>query len=371
MGQAQLSKQTPLLNCHLALKARMVEFGGWTMPIQYQGITAEHHAVRQGVGMFDISHMGKFQLQGTQVFQALQQLVPSNLTLLQPGQAKYTVLLNEQGGIIDDLIIYHQGNDGSGLEQAFLIVNAATTAKDLAWLTAGLAAYDVTLTNQSDENGLIAVQGPKAIATLQSLTTADLSAIPNYGHQSITLLDQPAWVARTGYTGEDGFEIMVPAAASEALWKHLLGLGVVPCGLGARDTLRLEAAMALYGQDIDKTVTPLEGGLSWVVHLDKPEFIGREALLAQKEKGLPQCLVGIEMQGRNIARHDYEIWAEDQVIGKVTSGTFSPTLEKAIALAYVPPSFAQIGQPLNVMIRGKACPATVVKRPFYRRPKAA
>jgi aminomethyltransferase len=341
------------------------------MPIQYGGITAEHQAVRQKAGMFDISHMGKFQVQGPDVLTALQKLVPSDVSLLQPGQAKYTVMLNAEGGIIDDLIIYNQGKDASGLTSAILIVNASTTDKDKAWLTEHLNAEQVTLADDSELKILIAVQGPEAIATLQTLTDEDLSSIPNYWHKDITLLGQPAWVARTGYTGEDGFEVMLDPEAGVLLWLRLQILGVVPCGLGARDTLRLEAAMALYGQDVNESITPLEAGLTWLVNLDKPSFIGREALLRQKEQGLTRCLVGLEMQGRHIARHDYEIHAEGKAIGVVTSGTFGPTLEKAIALAYVPPAFAQVGQSLSVQIRGKNCPAIVVKRPFYRRPKSS
>lgn len=368
MGQEQLLKQTPLLNCHRSLNAKLVEFGGWEMPIQYQGITAEHLAVRKQAGMFDISHMGKFQLQGPDVLAALQLLVPSDLSSLQPGQAKYTVLLNPEGGIIDDLIIYVQSTQDSGLSAATLIVNASTTAKDKAWLVQHLAP-DYVLTDESDRNGLLAVQGPQAIALLQTLTPDPLSDIPIYSHAHITLMGQPAWVARTGYTGEDGFEVMLSPTASVALWNRLLELGVVPCGLGARDTLRLEAAMALYGQDINETITPLEAGLGWVMNLDNPSFMGREALLKQKEQGLTRRLVGLEMQGRHIARHDYEVQVEGQSVGVVTSGTFGPALEKAIALAYVPPHLAQPGQILDVVIRGKACPATVVRRPFYRRAK--
>jgi aminomethyltransferase len=363
--------KTPLFRIHQALNARIVEFGGWSMPIQYEGITAEHQAVRQKAGMFDISHMGKFQVQGPDVLAALQKLVPSDVSLLQPGQAKYTVMLNAEGGIIDDLIIYNQGKDASGLTAAILIVNASTTDKDKAWLTEHLRTEQVTLADHSEQKVLLAVQGPEAIATLQTLTDEDLSSIPNYWHREITLLGQPAWVARTGYTGEDGFEVMLDPEAGILLWLRLQILGVAPCGLGARDTLRLEAAMALYGQDVNESITPLEAGLAWLVNLDKPSFIGREALLRQKEQGLARCLVGLEMQGRHIARHDYEVYAAGKAVGMVTSGTFGPTLEKAIALAYVPPALAQIGQSLAVQIRGKDCPAMVVKRPFYRRPKSS
>jgi aminomethyltransferase len=368
LGQEQLLKQTPLFECHRVLKAKMVGFGGWEMPIQYQGITSEHLAVRERTGMFDISHMGKFQLHGPDVLAALDTLVPSDLSVLKPGQAKYTVLLNPEGGIIDDLIIYAQEDLVSGQSTATIIVNASTTNKDKAWIEAHLEPGYI-LTDESDRKILIAVQGPQAIALLQTLTPDLLSTIPIYGHAYITLMNQPVWVARTGYTGEDGFEVMLSPEAGVSLWTRLLGLGVEPCGLGARDTLRLEAAMALYGQDINDSITPLEAGLGWVVSLDKPSFTGREALVKQKEQGLTRRLVGLEMQGRHIARHDYQVQADGQVVGVVTSGTFGPALEKAIALAYVPTHLAQIGQALDVLIRGKACPATVVRRPFYRRGK--
>jgi aminomethyltransferase len=368
LGQEQSLKQTPLFECHKVLKAKMVGFGGWEMPIQYQGITSEHLAVRERTGMFDISHMGKFQLHGPDVLAALDALVPSDLSVLKPGQAKYTVLLNPEGGIIDDLIIYAQEDLVSGQSTATIIVNASTTDKDKAWIEAHLEPGYI-LTDESDRKILIAVQGPQAIALLQTLTPDSLSTIPIYGHAYITLMNQPVWVARTGYTGEDGFEVMLSPEAGVSLWTRLLGLGVEPCGLGARDTLRLEAAMALYGQDINDSITPLEAGLGWVVSLDKPSFTGREALVKQKEQGLTRRLVGLEMQGRHIARHDYQVQADGQVVGVVTSGTFGPALEKAIALAYVPTHLAQIGQALDVLIRGKACPATVVRRPFYRRGK--
>lgn len=363
MGEQIVLKSTPLLAAHQALHARMVEFGGWLMPIQYEGITAEHQAVRQQVGMFDISHMGKFSLTGSNVLSALQPLVPSDISTLQQGQAKYTVLLNPEGGVIDDLIIYYQSPDA-----AIIIVNAATSAKDWAWLTQHLDK-PFTLADWSSDQVLIAVQGPNAIATLQTLTNDPLTDIPIYWHRNITLMGQPAWVARTGYTGEDGFEIMVPGERGIALWNQLLDCGVKPCGLGARDTLRLEAAMALYGQDVNEQTTPLEAGLGWLIHWDKGDFIGKEALMHQKANGLQRQLVGLQMEGRNIARHDYPVQFNNETVGIVTSGTFSPTLGTAIALAYVPPACAKVGQTLAVEIRGKACAATVVKRPFYKRSK--
>lgn len=364
-------KRTPLFDLHKESNARMISFGGWEMPLQYAGITLEHRAVRQRAGMFDISHMGKFALRG-QLVEQLQPLVPSDLSRLQPGAARYTVLLNEQAGILDDIIFYYQGRDADGQEHGLIIVNAGTTAKDKAWLLNHLNATQVELQDLSTATALIALQGPQVVAHLQTLTPDDLAQIKPFGHKTGTILDQPAWFARTGYTGEDGFEIMVEPELGRHLWRSLLELGVTPCGLGARDTLRLEAAMALYGQDIDETTTPLEAGLRWVVHLDKGNFIGRAVVERQQQAGVTRQLVGLQMQGRNIARHGYPVLCAGQPVGVITSGTLAPTLGWAIALAYVPVHLAQLGQALEVEIRGKAYPALVVQRPFYRRtPKLA
>lgn len=363
--------RTPLFTAIQSLNPRLTDFAGWEMPIQFQGITQEHRAVRTAVGMFDVSHMGKFGLRGPDALTHLQSLVPSDLSRLQPGQGQYTVLLNEQAGILDDLIIYDQGKvDGD--RQFTLIVNAATRERDREWITAHLSqpgTQPTELLDWSETQVLVAVQGPQALTTLQPLVTEDLTTVPRFGHIQGTLLGQPAFLARTGYTGEDGFEVMVAPAVGVDLWQALLDVGVTPCGLGARDTLRLEAAMALYGQDIDETTTPLEAGLGWLVHWDKAvEFIGRSRLQQQRQQGVTRRLVGLVMQGRNIARQDYPVHYLEQPVGKITSGSWSPTLEQAIALAYVPTELATIGQELSVIIRGKACPATIVKRPFYRSP---
>jgi aminomethyltransferase len=361
------SARTPLYPLAQQLKARFTEFGGWEMPVQFSGITSEHEAVRNIAGMFDISHMGKFTLQGKNLISQLQRLVPSDLTRLQPGQAQYTVLLNPQAGIIDDIIFYYQGETTLCEQRGVLIVNAATTNKDKAWLLENLDTNEVKFQDLSPEKVLIAVQGPKAVECLQSLLETDLTPIKAFGHLEATLLGKPAFLARTGYTGEDGFEVMVDATQGVQLWENLLKLGVKPCGLGARDTLRLEAAMALYGQDIDDNTTALEAGLGWLVHLDtKGDFIGRSVLEQQKTEGVKRRLVGLQMQGRNIARHGYPILSAGKVVGEVTSGTLSPTLGYPVALAYVPTELATIGQQLHVEIRGKVYPGVVVKRPFYR-----
>ncbi|WP_414528182.1 glycine cleavage system aminomethyltransferase GcvT [Nodularia chucula] len=363
----QTPARTPLYQSSAALKARFTSFSGWEMPVQFTSISKEHEAVRSTAGMFDISHMGKFTLQGKHLIDQLQPLVPSDLHRLQPGEAQYTVLLNPQGGIIDDIIVYYQGEDDTGKQQAAIVVNAATTDKDKSWLLQQLDLNQVEFQDLSPEKVLIAIQGPKAVQYLQPLVKEDLQPIKAFGHLSATILDKPAFIARTGYTGEDGFEVMLDADVGVELWQKLHEAGVTPCGLGARDTLRLEAAMALYGQDIDDTTTPLEAGLSWLVHLDtKGDFLGREVLAQQKADGVEKRLIGLQMQGRNIARHGYPVLSGGEVVGEITSGTLSPTLGYPIALAYVPTQLTKVGEQLEIAIRGKTYPGVVVKRPFYR-----
>lgn len=368
--QTESLLRTPLYALAIELKARMVGFSGWEMPVQFSGIAQEHQAVRTAAGMFDISHMGKFTIVGQDVLSQIQRLVPSDLSRLQPGQAQYTVLLNPDGGIVDDLIFYYQGTAANGDQKWVVIVNAATTDKDKAWMLEHLDVSTLKFEDRSRDQVLIAVQGPKAVEQLQAFVQEDLSGIKPFGHFEGTVLGQPAFLARTGYTGEDGFEVMLDPTTGMELWRSLLKAGVVPCGLGARDTLRLEAAMALYGQDINDSTSPLEAGLGWLVHLDsKGDFIGRSVLEQQKREGVKKRLVGLQMQGRNIARHDYPVFHDGQEVGIVTSGTLAPTVGQAIALGYVPPELAQPGQPVEVGIRGKNYPAIVVKRPFYRAKK--
>ncbi|CAN1212749.1 glycine cleavage system aminomethyltransferase GcvT [Tumidithrix helvetica PCC 7403] len=368
-------KQTPLYDLHLAAGARIVEFGGWSMPVQYKGIVAEHQAVRSGVGIFDVSHMGKFTLIGEGVLEALQQLVPSNLARLQAGQAQYTVLLNPEAGIIDDVIFYRHAdmeNSAGKSEHWSVIVNASTTTKDKTWIVnhlnhLGGDRASIQFFDYSNEQMLLAIQGPQALTTLQPLIAEELSQIKRFGHRQAHVLGTPSFVARTGYTGEDGCEIMTDLATGRLLWQKLLDLGVVPCGLGCRDTLRLEAGMHLYGQDMNDATTPLEADLGWVVHLaEKGDFIGRSPLEQQKASGIQRKLVALEMEGRNIARHDYPICYDGEKVGIVTSGTMSPTLGKAIALGYVPTTLAKLGQSLQVQIRNQEYPARVVKRTFYK-----
>ena len=360
---------TPLYELALEQKARFVPFSGWSMPVQFVGLKQEHQAVRSGAGMFDISHMGKFAMQGKDLIPQLQKLVPSDLARLSKGQAQYTVLLNPQGGIIDDIIFYHQGETATGETKGFLIVNAATKDKDREWIVSHLAGSEVEFEDWSSDRVLIALQGSAAVEILQPLVTDKITDLPAFSHLETTIDGNRALIARTGYTGEDGFEIMVEPLVGVELWKTLFAAGVIPCGLGARDTLRLEAAMCLYGQDINETTTPLEAGLGWLVHLEKGDFIGRTVLEQQKAEGIGRKLVGLEMLGRHIARHDYPIMSGGEQVGVVTSGTLAPTVGKAIALGYVPKSLSKVGQELEVQVRGKTYGAKVVKKPFYRRKK--
>lgn len=359
--------RTPLYELAKSQGARFTAFSGWEMPVQFSGLKLEHQAVRSEAGMFDISHMGKFAFTGDRLIELWQTLVPSDLSRLQPGRAMYSVLLNSEGGIIDDIIFYDQGTK-DGKQQAIVIVNAGTKDKDKAWILSHIKDSSVEMTDLSESQALIALQGPKAAEILQSMTTDDLS-LKAFEHRTISINGSEAFVASTGYTGEDGFEIMIEPSAAQQLWNALQQAGVTPCGLGARDTLRLEAAMSLYGQEIDDTTSPLEAGLGWVVHLkDKGDFIGRSVLEQQKAEGIKRRLVGLEMSGRHIARHGYPVIAEGETVGEVTSGTLAPTVGKAIALAYVPKHLSKPGQVLEIEIRGKTYPTTVIKKPFYKSP---
>ncbi|WP_216900702.1 glycine cleavage system aminomethyltransferase GcvT [Synechococcus sp. CCY 9618] len=368
-------RRTPLAAAAVAAGARMVPFAGWEMAIQFSGLVQEHNAVRQHCGVFDISHMGVLSLRGDGAKDALQRLVPTDLFRIGPGEACYTVLLNEAGGIRDDLIVYDRGRVAGGegpendsTDELVLVINAACAEADTAWITAQLAPEGIRISDRKGDGVLLALQGPEAAARLEALSGADLGGLPRFGHRELTIDGAPVFVGRTGYTGEDGFELLLGREAGLALWERLLAGGVTPCGLGARDTLRLEAAMHLYGNEMDATTTPLEAGLGWLVHLEMPaDFIGRAALERQTAAGVSRKLVGLKLQGRAIARHGYPVLQDGQPVGVVTSGTWSPTLGEAVALAYVPAAAAKPGTELAVEIRGRAEPALVVKRPFYRR----
>ena len=371
-------QRTPLAEAARRAGGRLVPFAGWELAVQFGGLVQEHQAVRHRCGMFDISHMGVLRLRGDGVKEAMQHLVPSDLFRIGPGEACYTVLLNELGGIRDDLIVYDRGRvslAGEERDELVLVINAACAAADTAWIRSQLEPAGFRLDDIKGDGVLLALQGPEAAARLEALSGADLAGLPRFGHRQLLLAGSATgaaaaasvFVGRTGYTGEDGFELLLDRAAGQALWDQLLAEGVSPCGLGARDTLRLEAAMHLYGNDMDAGTTPLEASLGWLVHLEMPaDFIGRAALERQSAAGVSRKLVGLKLQGRAIARHGYPVLRDGQVVGDVTSGTWSPTLGEAIALAYVPSDAARIGTQLAVEIRGKAEPAVVVKRPFYR-----
>ena len=367
--QGTTLQRTPLFEAACAAGGRMVPFAGWEMAVQFGGLLQEHQAVRQGCGLFDISHMGVLRLRGEGVKDALQGLVPTDLFRIGPGEACYTVLLNEQGGIRDDLIVYDRGWQADAqVHELLLVINAACADTDTAWLRSQLEPQGITVANRKGDGVLLALQGPEAQARLEALSGTNLDGLPRFGHRELDLAGATAFVGRTGYTGEDGFELLLPRNAGLALWTQLLDDGVVPCGLGSRDTLRLEAAMHLYGADMDGATTPLEAGLGWLVHLEMPKpFIGRAVLERQTAEGVQRRLVGLTLQGRAIARHGYPVLQNGERVGEITSGTWSPTLGQAVALAYVPVAAAKLGTELAVEIRGKAEPAVVVKRPFYRR----
>ena len=348
----------------------MVPFGGWEMPVAYSGISVEHAAVRRAAGLFDVSHMGEIEIAGADAVTALQRLTSNDASLLAIGQAQYAALTTHEGTFVDDLLVYRLADT-----HFLLVVNAANIAKDYGWIKQEVAGFgDVVVVNASSRYALLALQGPRALEILQPLTGVELDTIRYYWFATGEVANVRATISRTGYTGEDGFELFVPPQAAPSVWDALLregaGVGLVPVGLGARDTLRLEAAMRLYGQDIDETTTVLEAGLGWVVAWDKPTFNGREALAAQKAAGLTRRLVGFEMVGRGIARHGYQVFphaAAQESIGVVTSGTMTPFLKKAVGLAYVVRDASQPDTELAIDVRGRRVPARVVKLPFYKR----
>jgi aminomethyltransferase len=357
-------QKTPLNDAHRALGAKMVPFGGWEMPVQYSGILDEHKAVRERVGVFDVSHMGEIVFRGPRAAEAVQRLVTNDVAKLTDGAAMYSVMCYEDGGIVDDCIVYRRG-----AEDFLVVVNASNIQKDFAWMS-GHAREICPPVDESPETGLVAVQGPEAVALLGKLGARDLASVPKFHFVSSTVAGVPVVLARTGYTGEDGFEVFVPAERTREIWDAVIAGGATPVGLGARDTLRLEAKLTLYGNDIDQSTTPLEAGLGWVVK--GRGFLGEGALAQQKSQGIPRKLVGFLMRGRGIARHDYPILAEEagSPIGKVTSGTTSPTLGVAVGMGYVPTAMSPPGTMLIVDCRGKRIPAEIVAGPFYKR-KAA
>jgi aminomethyltransferase len=363
-------KQTPLNRVHRELGGKMVDFGGWDMPVQYPAGTIEEHLrTRNHSGLFDVSHMGEIDVKGSDAIAFVNRITSNDVTKLVDGQAQYSALTTPDGTVVDDLLVYRFAAD-----HLFLVVNAGTTEKDWEWISSHHDGESIELKNVSAEYCQIALQGPDALSILQQLTDVPLNDIKYYHFTTGTVDGIPSIISRTGYTGEDGFEVYAAADKGEQLWNKMLEVGrvgtetgVLPCGLAARNTLRLEAGMSLYGHEIDETTTLLEANLGWICKLDKGEFIGREKLAQQKEAGLKRRLVGFEITERGIARDDQEVVIGDQRVGKVTSGSPAPYLKKNIGFAYVPAEFATVGGEIKIDVRGRLVGAQIVKTPFYKR----
>jgi len=357
-------RKTPLNAVERELGGKMVDFGGWDLPVQFGGILDEHAAVRQHAGLFDVSHMGELTVKGPGALELLQSATCNDVSKLEDGRAQYNGLLYPTAGFVDDILIYRNSPD-----DYLIVVNASNTGKDYDWI-AGLAkGKDAEVRNVSADYAQLALQGPESESLLQPMTDVDLAPMKYYRFATGSVDGVPAIVSRTGYTGEDGFEIYVAPEHGPTIFRKLIAQGVTPCGLGARDTLRLEAKMALYGNDIDDSTTPLEADLGWIVKIDKGDFLGRDVLQREKSAGPSRKLVGFEMVDRGIGRHGYPIVAGSEEIGVVTSGTHSPTLKKAIGLAYLPTDKSTAGTEFSILIRGKETRARVVPTPFYKRAK--
>jgi aminomethyltransferase len=356
-------KKTPYFEQHEKFGAKIVEFAGYMMPIQYKSINAEHLRVRKSVGIFDLSHMGEFRVTGRDALGFLQKVTVNDVAALAENQVHYSCMCYPEGGIVDDLLVYNRG------DHYYLVVNAACLDKDFEWLSSHIEG-DVKLENLSDQTGLLAIQGPEAEKVMSKLTDYDLSQLAFYWSAMGKVVGEEALFSRTGYTGEDGFEIYHPPEMADKLWAAVCEAGrefdIEPIGLGARDSLRLEMKYMLYGNDIDQTTNPIEAGLSWIVKLDKDDFIGKDPILKMKEEKPPRRLVAFRLDQKAIPRHGYKIFSEGAEIGRVTSGIFSPTLEAGIGLGYVPRKLSKAGRQFEIEIRGKLLTATVVKPPFYK-----
>jgi len=357
-------KKTPLYDAHVALEGKLVPFAGFEMPVQYPaGIIAEHKAVRTDAGLFDVCHMGEFVLRGPQALDLIQKITVNDASNLEVWQAQYSAMCLASGGIIDDLLIYR------GPDHYMLVVNASNKEKDLAWVLDHAPAFDVEVTDKSDDTALLAIQGPRAAEIVQGLTDTDLDGIGYYHFGLGSVAGVDGVISRTGYTGEDGFELYVPVEAGMKLWDALMGagesVGLAPTGLGCRDSLRLEMGYALYGNDLDDQHTPLESGLGWITKLDKGDFIGRDVLVQQKEAGVTRRLVGLTLTDRGFPRHGYPIASQDQDVGEVTSGVVSPSLGIGVAMGYVPTELSKPGTEVGIRIRNKVIPAIVKRPPFY------
>jgi aminomethyltransferase len=362
-------KKTPLNARHRASGARMVAFSGWDMPVEYSSIVAEHMAVRERAGLFDVSHMGEIEIAGKDALAAVQRISSNDASRLAVGQAQYSGLLTPQGTFVDDLLVYRQGPS-----HFMLVVNAGNIASDYAWIADQIKpAGDAVAVDASTRYALIAIQGPAAQGVLQGLTGVDLAGIKYYWFAHGEVAGVRATISRTGYTGEDGFEVFAPPQSAERVWQTLLDAGraadVVPCGLGARDTLRLEAGMRLHGNDIDQTTTAVEADLGWIVGWKKDDFVGAAAVREQKANGVTRKIAGFEMLDRGIARHGYDVYVGETKAGLVTSGTQTPFLKKAIGMAYLPAEHTALDTEFDVDIRGRRTRARVVPLPFYKRPK--
>ncbi len=372
MSETEL-KKTPLNAVHRALGGKMVDFGGWDMPVQYgAGVIEEHMRCRTASGLFDVSHMGEIWVEGPDAIAFVNRLTTNDVTKLVDGQAHYSALTNAEGGVVDDLLVYRFSHD-----RLLLVVNAGTTEKDWAWIKSHHSEHDdLGLRNASHDYCQIAVQGPDATGILQKLTETDLGAIKYYHFTTGQVDGVDSIISRTGYTGEDGFEVYASPEHAEQLWERLLETGnydsdggILPCGLAARNTLRLEAAMSLYGHELGDDITPLEAGLGWITKLGKGEFTGSHQIAAQKEAGVKRKIAGFEMTEPGIGRDEMDIYVSDEKVGVVTSGSPAPFLKKNIGLAFLPPEFANIGQEIKIDVRGRHVGAKVVPTPFYKRAK--
>lgn len=356
--------KTALYQQHVDLGARMVEFAGWMMPVVYSGIVEEHLAVRSHAGLFDISHMARLSFSGDDALALLEKVCTNSIATMKDGQVRYSLICNEHGCILDDVLVYKWPYGYS------MVVNASNRAKIVAWLDVHKAGMKVDINDQTMDTAMIAVQGPKAVAMVKSLTEIDPGSLKYYFAAATRCMGQQCVLSRTGYTGEDGVEIMIGNQYADALWDELETLGAKPAGLGCRDTLRLEAAMPLYGHELSESIDPLQAGLSWAVKFDKGAFIGKTAILERQQKKDLPVRVGLELEGKRPAREGCNIQHNGINVGLVTSGTFTPTLQKSIAMGYVPRELSAVGTVLSIDIRGTAQPAKVVKLPFYTRPKA-
>ena len=356
-----MAQRTVLYDWHVARGARMVDFAGWDMPVQYTSIIEEHNAVRTAAGLFDISHMGRLSFGGPDALALIQRVYTNNAATLKDGQVRYGLVCNDQGGIRDDVLVYRWPYGYA------MVVNASNREKIVAWLAESKGSFNVEVRDQTKDTCMIAVQGPQALELCRGLTEADASKLGYYHATPTTYKGKPCVVSRTGYTGEVGVEYMVAAGQGVQLWEEILARGARPCGLGARDTLRLEAAMPLYGHELSEDIDPFQAGLGWAVKLDKGDFRGREALVRRRQDSTLRQRVGLELQGKRIAREAARVLAKGKEVGIVSSGTFGPTVNKSIAMAYIDPALKEPGTMLEIDIRGKTEPARIVPLPFYKR----